>query len=95
MSDFKTKAYTGKDFVNILFERIGKEVDNIVVEIFLDGMKFKTILCEDGDSSLTLQPLAEGYYTYTVTQICGETVKSANGSFTILGDWDKGVALTY
>ena len=46
MSDFKTKAYTGKDFVNILFERIGKEVDNIVVEIFLDGMKFKTILCE-------------------------------------------------
>ena len=95
MSDFKTKAYTGKDFVNILFERIGEEVDSIVVEISLDGMKFKTILCEDGDSSVTVQPLTNGTYNYKVTQICGETVKTTKGTFLITGGENNAAYTAY
>ncbi len=83
MSGFRTEAFTGLDFVNILFEKAAEEVDNTVVEVFRDGMKVNTYLCDDTDTSLTIQPLAAGGYTYTVTQVSGGAVHRADGAFTV------------
>ena len=60
MNDFKTKAKTGKDFAIILFDKVAEDVENTIIEISLDGMSLKTYLCEDSDTSLTIQPLSEG-----------------------------------
>ena len=83
MSDFKTVAYTGMYFVNIIFEKVSDNVDNIIVELSRDGLKMKTYLCDETDTSLTIQPLAEGKYSYTVSQISEDSVFKAEGEFTI------------
>ena len=44
MNDFKSIAKTGADFVNIVFEHASDEIDNIVVELSVDGMKMKTLM---------------------------------------------------
>lgn len=83
MNDFKTIAKTGPDFVNIIFEQAADDVDNIIIEVFVDGMKMKTVLCESTDTSLTLQPLADGEYTYKISHITESSVKTSSGSFKI------------
>lgn len=83
MNDFKTVAYTGMYFVNIIFEKISDEVDNIIVELSRDGLKMDTYLCDGTETSLTIQPLAEGKYSYTVSQISEDSFSKASGEFTI------------
>ena len=83
MSDFKCIAKTGNDFAVICFEKVAEEVETTVIEVFMDGMRLKAHLCDDSDTSLTLQPLPEGKYTYTVTQICNGQISKNDGSFSI------------
>jgi len=83
MNDFKTVAYSGMYFVNIVFERASGDVDNIVVELFRDGLKMNVYLCDGADMMLTIQPLAEGSYSYTVSQISETSVFKADGKFNI------------
>ncbi len=83
MKDFKTAAYTGMYFVNIIFEKASDDVENITVELSRDGLKINTYLCDETDRMLTIQSLAEGDYTYTVSQISGDSIFKATGEFTI------------
>ena len=70
MNDFRTIAKTGPDFVNIIFEQAADDVDNIIIEVFVDDMKMKTFVCE-------------GDYHYKVSQISNSEVKVAENIFTI------------
>ncbi len=83
MIDFMIVARTGPDFVNIVFEQVSEDIDNILVELFVDEMKMRTFVCDGTDSSLTIQPLAEGDYEYKVSQISDKGVYVAEGIFTI------------
>ena len=84
MNDFKTIAKTGPDFVNIVFENTMDDIDNILVELFIDDMKMNTFVCEGTDTSITIQPLAEGNYHYKVSQISDSRVQVAENNFTII-----------
>lgn len=88
MNDFNSAAYPGSDFVNILFEKVSENIENTVIEIFRDGFKFNTYLCDDSDTSLTIQPLAEGSYTYIVTEIDNGAISKSEGTF-IIGNTDE------
>ena len=80
------KAKSGKDFATIIYDHVSEDVENIVAEVFTDGMKIQTILCDESDTSITIQPLAKGNYTYTITQIAGGTVSKSEGEFSIVRD---------
>lgn len=84
MTSFKTMAKTGSDFAIILFQPISDEIDNITVDIWVDDMKLRTFICDPADTSVTIQPLAEGKYKYKVSQITEDDVFSATGEFKIV-----------
>ena len=90
MDSFKTKAKTGKDFAIILFDKVAEDVENTIIEISLDGMPLKTYLCEDSDTSLTIQPLSEGVYTYKITQLVNGNTYVSEGDFAIVSDIQSG-----
>ncbi len=90
MNDFKTKAKTGKDFAIILFDKVAEDVENTIIEISLDGMSLKTYLCEDSDTSLTIQPLSEGGCTYKITQLVNGNAYVSEGDFAIVSDIQSG-----
>lgn len=90
MDNFKTKAKTGKDFAIILFDKVAEDVENTIIEISLDGMPLKTYLCEDSDTSLTIQPLSEGEYSYKITQLVNGNAYVSEGNFAIVGDIQSG-----
>ena len=83
MNDFKSMAKTGKDFAVILYDQVNEDIENTIIEIRLDKMKMRTVLCEEGETSLTLQPLPNGDYEYTITQIQNESVYKSEGKFII------------
>jgi len=83
MNDFKSMAKTGKDFAVILYDQVNEDIENTIIEIWLDKMKMRTVLCEEGETSLTLQPLPNGDYEYTITQIQNESVYKSEGKFII------------
>ena len=85
MSDFNTIAKTGEDFVNIVFEHASDDIENIMIDLSVDGMKMKTFICDGTENSLTVQPLAAGDYQYRIAQISGNGIKNAEGGFTIDG----------
>lgn len=83
MGDFKTIAKTGKDFVTILYEKVSEDVENTIIELSLDGMKMKTYLCDNTDTSITIQPLAKGAYAYRISQVSTEKTYVSEGEFNI------------
>ena len=83
MNNFKSMVKTGKDFAVILYDQVNEDIENTIIEIWLDKMKMRTILCEEGETSLTLQLLPCGDYEYTITQIQNESVYKFGGKFII------------
>jgi len=69
MNDFNSKAYTGRDFANIFFEKKSEDVETITIQLFRDGFSFNTILCDSTDTSYTMHSLASGNYEYVIMQM--------------------------
>ena len=46
MNNFKSMVKTGKDFAVILYNQVNEDIENTIIEIWLDKMKMRTILCE-------------------------------------------------
>ena len=88
MIDFKHIANTGPHFVNILFDKIGDTVDNILVEVYFitdckEKYKVKSIVCDETETSVTIYPLAKGKYEYEVIQIAGLDISKETGTFSV------------